>query len=524
MANPCCLPILPCQDVQNICLIQTSSGPCLRGYFRNKQVSIKLLSIHSVSQSTWNECLREVSLAVQIKSNKLLAPLGIYNCPMFLGIASDWMGGGSLHSLLYEHLVYPELPFPLLLRILLEVAEGLHHLHSLSPPLVHQALKPTNVLVDMKFHAKVCDFGLSHWRRLNVSDERNVLCTRDQVYLSPQIHQGQAPSVKDDVYSYGLLVWETVRRRIPFEDICQPQELVSCVLRGIRPSTGEDFISASVPHRNLLVHLITRCWSPDKDSRPEVRECVADFQRALDTFSPDMISRAVLQLQERAMKSCVNQANRVLHIDLNNLEISCHPTGTKMDINKTVPLEIPKTPLCTLPIPDYFMRNSRNPNIPRCLAQDGAIQSSENKSCYCTGLFSPKPNCPMAAGLSRQTSSTSYCQMNPHQHFQQQKSFGENGNYMLGYRRLLQGHRESIIRGMTEGRLNYILDLLRSRQALPREDYEYIKAALTISAKTRSLLDTCQFLGEGVAQLVVQTLGLVTQEGCSSQPIFKITY
>lgn len=73
---------------------------------------------------------------------------------------------------------------------------------------------------------------------------------------------------------------------------------------------------------------------------------------------------------------------------------------------------------------------------------------------------------------------------------------------------ILRERREDIVQRMTEGRLNHLLDVLRSRRALGREECELITAALTLAARTRSLLDTCLCLGEHVAVLVVSTLGL----------------
>lgn len=76
--------------------------------------------------------------------------------------------------------------------------------------------------------------------------------------------------------------------------------------------------------------------------------------------------------------------------------------------------------------------------------------------------------------------------------------------------RILRERRESIIRGMTEGRLNNLLDVLISRRALPLEAYEVISASLTLTARTRSLLDTCTCLGEHAASLVATTLGMMS--------------
>lgn len=77
---------------------------------------------------------------------------------------------------------------------------------------------------------------------------------------------------------------------------------------------------------------------------------------------------------------------------------------------------------------------------------------------------------------------------------------------------LLQERREAIVRCMTEGRLNNLLDVLRARHAVTRETYEIITAALTLTARTRCLLDICACLGENVAILVATTLGLVSTQ------------
>lgn len=50
---------------------------------------------------------------------------------------------------------YPELAWPLRLRILYEIALGVNFLHNMNPPLLHQDLKTQNILLDGEFHVKV---------------------------------------------------------------------------------------------------------------------------------------------------------------------------------------------------------------------------------------------------------------------------------------------------------------------------------------------------------------------------------
>lgn len=61
---------------------------------------------------------------------------------------------------------------------------------------------------------------------------------------------------------------------------------------------------------------------------------------------------------------------------------------------------------------------------------------------------------------------------------------------------------------MTEGRLNHILDVLRSQQMLSRMDYETITSYPTVTGRARALLDTCLCLGESAAQVVVTALSV----------------
>ncbi|XP_010188413.1 PREDICTED: receptor-interacting serine/threonine-protein kinase 2-like, partial [Mesitornis unicolor] len=71
---------------------------------------------------------------------------------------------------------------------------------------------------------------------------------------------------------------------------------------------------------------------------------------------------------------------------------------------------------------------------------------------------------------------------------------------------ILACQRQTILKFMTEGRLNHILDVLRSQQTLSRMDYETITSYPTVTGRARALLDTCLCLGERAAQVVVTEL------------------
>ncbi|NWX24926.1 RIPK2 kinase, partial [Aegotheles bennettii] len=202
---------------------------------------------------------------------RLLPFLGIYQYRGLVGIVTEWMNNGSLHSLIHEHQLYPELPFPLLIRILVDVAEGLYHLHILEPAFCHCSLKPSNVLLDTQYRAKISDYGLTNWRKrqlrsdLQNCNQRNC---QDLVYLPPEILEGGLPSQEGDIYSFGILCWESLSRRKPFEGQTTLLEVATGICSSLRPGISENFIPSSLPERNRLLHLIALCWHQEPDYRP----------------------------------------------------------------------------------------------------------------------------------------------------------------------------------------------------------------------------------------------------------------
>ncbi|NWS03825.1 RIPK2 kinase, partial [Motacilla alba] len=197
--------------------------------------------------------------------------LGIYQCHGLVGIVTEWMNNGCLHSLIHEHQLYPELPFPLLIRILSDVAEGLHHLHSLEPALCHCSLKPSNVLLDVQYRAKISDYGLTNWRKQQLKSDLQNCQQRncqDLVYLPPEILEGGLPSQEGDIYSFGILCWESLSRQKPFEGQGPLLDVLRGICSSLRPGISEKLIPSNLPERNRLLHLIALCWHQEPDYRP----------------------------------------------------------------------------------------------------------------------------------------------------------------------------------------------------------------------------------------------------------------
>ncbi|KAI4889262.1 hypothetical protein NFI96_013526 [Prochilodus magdalenae] len=525
------------EDLRDVALVRTSVDACLRGYLGRtaRPVAVKLLSCSAAEGCEWLAQVKNALTRGRVCSERVLAPLGLYNAHSLFGLVWDWMAEGSLHSLLYETHLYSDLPMALRLQILLDVAEGLNHLHAI--PLSHGALKATNVLLDQHYRAKLCD-----WGQQTVMDIRAPVssggspCFRDLAYMSPEVIQGAVPSTKVDMYSFGVLIWETLNRRHPCEVMDHLQTLVLSAQEGAETGVEVQLLPPETPHCHGLTQLVIRCWSSEPNRRPLAEECVVELKKAVATLDSDASTTAVRKLKackERALLCCQNSTAWALPIELNNLEGYSGSIKSKNLISKTIPVNVP-------PLNKPAPRISRSeetcprgsPPVPRTARTSlptGCCKNTANNPVLCKGTLSITYDIPrrydVVSGVSRTRTSTppntpcgspTMVIPAPLQHPSLANQVCQSS---AGWSccRLLQQRREAIVHCMTEGRLNNLLDVLRARQAVTRETYELITAALTLTARTRCLLDICSCLGENVALLVASTLGLVSTEATHSQ-------
>jgi eukaryotic-like serine/threonine-protein kinase len=97
-----------------------------------------------------------------------------------------------------------------LIRQVLEAA-GFAHRHGV----VHRDLKPQNVIVDDDGKATVTDFGIALAGVSEITQAGSVMGTPH--YLSPEQAQGQAVTAVSDLYSVGVMLYEALAGRVPFE-------------------------------------------------------------------------------------------------------------------------------------------------------------------------------------------------------------------------------------------------------------------------------------------------------------------
>ncbi len=116
------------------------------------------------------------------------------------------------------------------LELFLQICAGVGYAHRNN--IVHGNLKPQNILVSRTGEVKVVDFGIAAtiWSR---DPDRSTWATPQ--YLSPEQAAGQPPTPASDVYSMGLILYEMLTGRLPFE-AATPAELLQAHLTQAPPS------------------------------------------------------------------------------------------------------------------------------------------------------------------------------------------------------------------------------------------------------------------------------------------------
>ena len=153
----------------------------------------------------------------------------------------------------------------------------------------HRDLKAENCLIEVDRHgqyrAKIADFGLSKSKDLvTQSTSSNAPGTRThqapEILLPPEgaTERSDEDRQKSDVYSYGIVMYEVLLRKKPFQGLTNEQ-IIAAVMAGRRPSP----IPSDIPPK--LVELMQKCWAQDTAMRPTFQTIV----RTLRQLSPSPV-------------------------------------------------------------------------------------------------------------------------------------------------------------------------------------------------------------------------------------------
>ncbi|XP_071714501.1 putative serine/threonine-protein kinase isoform X1 [Rutidosis leptorrhynchoides] len=176
------------------------------------QVAVKTLSVES--KQGVREFLTEINTISNVRHRNLVELIGCCVEGAHRILVYEFLENNSLdHALLGRKTYTPELDWKRRCEICIGTARGLAYLHEeLEPHIVHRDIKASNILLDKDFSPKIGDFGLAKLFPDSITHISTKLAGTTG-YLAPEYVLGGQLTLKADVYSFGVLVLETISGR-----------------------------------------------------------------------------------------------------------------------------------------------------------------------------------------------------------------------------------------------------------------------------------------------------------------------
>jgi serine/threonine protein kinase len=113
-----------------------------------------------------------------------------------------------------------------------EILNGLDYLHN-ERVIVHNDIKPDNILVDDQYEIKICDFGLS--KKLIQKDQKRRVEIGTLAYMAPeQFTEPPCYGIEVDIWSLGIVIYEMANKMTPYRGVGK-EKLASVVRDGPPP-------------------------------------------------------------------------------------------------------------------------------------------------------------------------------------------------------------------------------------------------------------------------------------------------
>jgi serine/threonine-protein kinase len=251
-----------------------------------REVAIKVLHAHLVSDGESLKRFHQQARAASRLNHPHIITLYDYGV---LGsgqpyIVMDLLKGSTLATLLEER---DYLPVEEALPIFKQVCDALADAHKHG--VVHRDVKPENIVIEdspaQKSSVKVVDFGIA--KLIQGTDETVPRITRtgtvcgSPAYMSPEQFQGIDVDHRSDIYSLGIVLYETLTGRLPFT----APDLITLMGQHVgEPAPKLRAVRPDLDFRPALEKMVDRSLAKDPENR---QKSMDDFYDELQTAASD---------------------------------------------------------------------------------------------------------------------------------------------------------------------------------------------------------------------------------------------
>jgi len=257
-------------------------------------VALKFLPDHLLSDGgALARFHREVRVARQVSHKNVCRVYDIGEVDGRHFLSMEFIKGEELSSLLRR---IGRLPQDKALQLARQICAGLAAAHDVG--FLHRDLKPANIMIDGEGNARILDFGLGG---LTEEFGEEEIRAGTPAYMAPEQIEGREQTVRSDIYSLGLVLYELFTGKRAF-DAPSLNELIKLRRSEATPTTPTSLIKDLDP---LIEKIIDRCIKKDPEQRPSSAlqvaaalpggDPLAAALAAGETPSPEMVAAAPME-------------------------------------------------------------------------------------------------------------------------------------------------------------------------------------------------------------------------------------
>lgn len=259
-------------------------GKVYEGKYCEQIVAVKVLNSGDTPEEK-EKCksrfIREVNMMSRVNHENLVKFIGACKDP-FMVIATELLPGMSLKN--YLSSIRPkQLDLRVVVNYALDIARAMDWLHANG--IIHRDLKPDNLLLTENHkNVKLADFGLAREETLTemmTAETGTYRWMAPELYSTVTLRRGDKKHYtnKVDVYSFGIVLWELLTNRMPFEGMSNLQAAYAAAFKQVRPPLPED----APPE---LMFIVQSCWVEDPTIRPSFNQIVRMLSAFFYTLPP----------------------------------------------------------------------------------------------------------------------------------------------------------------------------------------------------------------------------------------------
>ncbi|CAM0906364.1 unnamed protein product [Alopecurus aequalis] len=266
-------------------------GSVYRGFLSDLGLDVAVKRISKSSQQGRREYVSEVTIISRLRHRNLVELVGWCHSSGEFLLVYELVPNGSLDAHLYG--TGSALTWQSRYEITLGLGSALLYLHEeCKTCVVHRDVKPSNIMLDASFGAKLGDFGLAKLLNHGNSMQTAVLAGT-MGYMDPEYAASGRASTASDVYSFGIVLLEICCGRRPESIKSSLLEWVwylygrGATLEAVNGRLDSDFDGTQM-QRVLVVGLW--CAHPDRGARPSIKQAlgVLQFEAPLPGLPPKM--------------------------------------------------------------------------------------------------------------------------------------------------------------------------------------------------------------------------------------------